>query len=352
MKTIELSINLAMDVEQLLNNGYYPLKTFHDKDDLDSVLKRMKLPNGDLWPIPILFPIKENFEVKKNEKILLKIYNQNLALIKISNVFKYNKKKIIKLFFGTESNSHPGVKEIKKWSETFITGKLERKGNLNKILKINALKPNEVKKIIKKRNWKKVVGFHTRNPPHRAHEFLHKTSLEVVDGILLHPVIGSKKIGDFSKESILKGYEKYVSNYLPKKNVILSPLLTYSRYGGPKEAIFTAIIRRNYGCTHFIVGRDHTGVKKFYGKYDSQKIFKKIDADITILNFDEPYFCKKCKQITTKKTCPHKKTQYISISGTLIRKAIKEKNKKISDNIIRKEVLAQLQSIKNPIVHK
>lgn len=351
MMTIELSNNLAMDVEQLLSGGYYPLKTFLNKEDLESVLTKMKLKNNKIWPVPILFPIKEDMNIRKNEKILLKFNNHELATIKISSIFKYNTKKMIKLFFGTESSSHPGVKEIKKWPNRFVTGTLERKGDLCKILKINALKPNEVKKIIKKKGWTKIVGFHTRNPPHRAHEFLHKNSLELVDGILIHPVVGSKKSGDFSVEAILNGYKTYVKNYLPQKNVILTPLLTYSRYAGPKEAVFTAILRRNYGCTHFIVGRDHTGVKNYYGKYDSQKIFKKnLDLKIKIFNFDEPYYCKKCNQITTEKTCPHKKTHYISISGTQIRKAIIKKDKKIADYLIRKEVLKELQLIKNPIV--
>ena len=350
MKIVELSINMAMDVEQILNGGYYPLKSFHNKKDLESVLTKMKLTNGEIWPIPILFPISNNLEVKENERILLKFNNENLATLKISSIFKFNIDKIIQSLFGTKNKTHPGVFEMKKWSNQFITGNLQRRGDLHKILKINALKPTEVKKKIQKNKWNTVVGFHTRNPPHRAHEFLHKSTLEMVDGILIHPVIGLKKSGDFSKEAIIEGYKEYIKNYLPEKNVIFTPLLTYSRYAGPKEAIFTAIIRRNYGCTHFIVGRDHTGVKKFYGKYDSQKIFKKTDVDVTILNFDEPYFCKKCNQITTEKTCPHKKTHYVSISGTLIRKAIKERNGKIPDYIIRKEVLEKLQSIKNPIV--
>jgi len=350
MKTIELSINIAMDVEQLLNGGYYPLKSFHNKKDLESVLIKMKLTNGKIWPIPILFPIKNDTNIKKNEKVLLKYNNKKLATLKISSIFNFNIDKIIKLFFGTKDKTHPGVIEMEKWPNQFITGKLEREGDLHDILKINALRPLEVKKTIKKKKWNTIVGFHTRNPPHRAHEFLHKTTLEMVDGILIHPVIGSKKSGDFSKDAIIKGYKEYIKKYLPEENVIFTPLLTYSRYGGPKEAIFTAIIRRNYGCTHFIVGRDHTGVKEFYGKYDSQKIFTKYpEIGIKIFNFDEPYFCKKCNQITTEKTCPHKKAHHISISGTEIRKAMMEKNKKMPNYIIREEVLKILQKIKNPV---
>ena len=214
------------------------------------------------------------------------------------------------------------------------------------------MEPDQVKKIIQNKGWKKVVGFHTRNPPHRAHEFLQKNSLENSDGILIHPVVGSKKIGDFSSSAIISSYKFYIKNYLPSNNVIFTPLLTYSRYAGPREAIFTAIVRRNYGCTHFIVGRDHTGVKNFYGKYDSQKIFNKFkDVKIEILCYNEPYYCKKCDQITTIKTCPHNKKYHLEISGTRIRKAILNKSK-IPEIYIRKNVLKKLQNTKNIFVGK
>ena len=261
-------------------------------------------------------------------------------------------KKLIKLFYGTSDVRHPGVLEAKKSSNIFLTGKITRVGKLDKILRIPALGPDQVKKIIQNKAWKKVVGFHTRNPPHRAHEFLHKTSLENSDGILIHPVVGSKKIGDFSNSAIISSYKFYIKNYLPSNNVIFTPLLTYSRYAGPREAIFTAIVRRNYGCTHFIVGRDHTGVKGFYGKYDSQKIFNKFnDAKIKILCFNEPYYCKMCEQITTSQTCPHNKKYHLEISGTKIRKAILNKSK-IPEINIRKDILRKLQDTKNIFVEK
>ena len=214
------------------------------------------------------------------------------------------------------------------------------------------MEPDQVKKIIQNKGWKKVVGFHTRNPPHRAHEFLQKNSLENSDGILIHPVVGSKKIGDFSNDAITRSYKLYIKNYLPAKNVLFTSLLTYSRYAGPREAIFTAIVRRNYGCSHFIVGRDHTGVKDFYGKYDSQKIFSKFkDARIEILCFNEPYYCKKCDQITTSKTCPHRKKYHLEISGTRIRKAILNKSK-IPEIYIRKDILKKLQNTRDIFVNR
>jgi len=353
LKSLELHIdpNIAMDIEQLLNGGFKPLKTFMNFNELDSVLKTMRLPTGKVWPIPILFPEPKNLKISTNVNLILKINNQNFAKLKVTDVFKYNKKKLIKLFYGTNNKKHPGVSKTSKLTNTFITGKLYRIKKLPKILAINAIEPKEVKKLIKKRKWKKIVGFHTRNPPHRAHEFLQKCGLENSDGLLIHPVIGTKKKGDFSHKAIMDSYDIFLENYLPKKNVILTPLLTYSRYAGPREAIFTAIVRRNYGCTHFVVGRDHTGVKNFYGKYDSQKIFKNLDdTGIEILSFEEPYYCKKCEQVTTHKSCPHGKKYYVEISGTLIRKAIMRKSK-ISNMYIRPEILKKLQTMKNVFVN-
>ena len=350
--SVNVDINTAMDIEQLLNGGFKPLSTFLNYEQLDSVLKKMRLPTEEIWPIPILFAKPSGYPISAGMTLLLKFRKQNLARLKVTDVFEYNLKKLIKLFFGTNNVRHPGVFETKKSSNVFLTGKLTKVGNLDKILGIPALKPDDVKKIIKNKGWKKIVGFHTRNPPHRAHEFLHKTSLENSDGILIHPVVGSKKIGDFSNNAIISSYKFYIKNYLPSNNVIFTPLLTYSRYAGPREAIFTAIVRRNYGCTHFIVGRDHTGVKDFYGKFDSQKIFNKFkDAKIEILCFNEPYYCKMCEQITTSQTCPHNKKYHLEISGTKIRKAILNKSK-IPEINIRKDILRKLQDTKNIFVEK
>ena len=345
----ELDINddIAMDVEQLANGGFHPLKTFLNSKDLDSVLTNMRLTNGEIWPIPILFPKPKDIKIQKNTKLILKYKNFNFAKLIVSEIYTYDLKKLSKLFFGTTTHDHPGVKYMQKNGNTFITGKLKKFLKLSQILKINSLDPKQTRSIIKKRKWKKTVGFHTRNPPHRAHEYLHKCSLENSDGLLIQPVLGTKKKGDFTNSAILTGYKTYVENYLRKENLILTSLLINYRYAGPKEAVFTAIVRRNYGCTHFIVGRDHTGVKNFYGKYDSQKIFEKLpDINIKILKFDEPFFCKRCNQITTKKTCRCSSGFHIKISGTRIRKAIQEK-KSLPDYIIRKEVMKNLIKTKN-----
>ena len=346
---LEIDENVAMDIEQLTNGGFSPLTTFMNSTELETVLNKMRLPTGEVWSIPILFP-KPDFKIKRGESLILRFGGTEFARFDVEEIFKYDLKKMEKKFFGTNNNQHPGVEKFERTNNEFMTGKISKIKKLNQILKIQALEPEDVKKKIKDLGWKKIVGFHTRNPPHSAHEFLHKEGLKHADGILIHPVIGSKKKGDFTNTAILNGYRVYTKIALSQSNCIVSPLLTYSRYAGPREAIFTAIIRRNYGCTHFIVGRDHTGVKNFYGKYESQEIFKDFpDIGIEPIFFSEPYFCKICDKITTNKECKCGNEGYVEISGEIIRKAIIDKTK-LSEIYIRKEILAELQKLDNVFV--
>ena len=349
-RIIEINADLAMDIEQILNGGFSPLTTFLDKKSLDSVLKNMRLPTGQIWSMPILFPKNFDEPIDSVDSLLLKFQGQDFAVIEEPTTFEYNLDKLIRLLYGTDDGKHPGVEISRKSPHIFITGRLRGLNKLKKILNVHYLEPQEIKDIIKEKSWKSIVGFHTRNPPHSAHEHIHKSVLKNHDALLLHPVIGSKKKGDFTSEAIMKSYELYAEKFLPSDRVVLTPLLTYSRYAGPREAIFTAIVRKNYGCTHFIIGRDHTGVKNFYGKYDSQKIFNDFkDIDLEIIPFSEPFYCEKSKAITTKEECIYGKKYYVEVSGTKIRKAIQEKTD-ISEIFIRKEILNTLQNMKNTFV--
>ena len=346
---MDIDENIAMDIEQLANGGFSPLNSFMNYTELKSVLEIMRLPSGKIWSMPILFPKPEK-EIKRGDKLILRFRDIDFARLVVKEVFRYDLKKMIRQIFGTENIQHPGAMKVKMKGDKFITGNIFKLNQLDDILGVGVLNPSDVKNKIKELGWKKIVGFHTRNPPHSAHEFLHKEGLKYVDGILIHPVIGSKKKGDFTNAAIINGYKKYAKTVLSKDNCIMTPLLTYSRYAGPREAIFTALIRKNYGCTHFIVGRDHTGVKNFYGKYESQEIFKKFpDIGIKPIFFSEPYFCKICDKITTDKKCNCKKESHIKISGTIIRKAIQNKTE-LSEIYIRKEVLDELQRQKNAFV--
>lgn len=349
-KSLDIDENLAMDIEQLTNGGFAPLKTFMNFIELKSVLEEMRLPSGNIWPMPILFP-KPNVEIKNGDSLILRFRNIDFAIFTVNESFCYDLKKMTRQFFGTDDVQHPGVIKLQKMGNKFITGEISKIEALDDILKIEALNPTSVKKKIKELGWRKIVGFHTRNPPHSAHEFLHKKGLKHVDGILIHPVVGSKKKGDFTNTAIINAYKIYQKIVLPEKNCIMTPLLTYSRYAGPREAIFTALIRKNYGCTHFIVGRDHTGVKNYYGKYESQKIFKKFpDIGIQPIFFSEPYFCKICDKITTNKECNCGEKGYVEISGTIIRNAILNKTD-ISEVYIRKKILNELQKLENAFIN-
>ena len=348
--TLETNENIAMDIEQLTNGGFYPLTSFMNYTELESVLEKMRLPSEEVWPIPILFP-KPHKDIRSGKTIILKFRGIEFAKFKVDEIFSYDSKKMIKQFFGTDDDEHPGVKTMKETTNQFMSGEIIKFKKLDEILKVEALEPCGMKEKIKDLGWKKIVGFHTRNPPHRAHEYLHKTVLKSADGILIHPVIGSKKSGDFTNTAILNCYKLYSKIVLPAEKSIMTPLLTYSRYAGPREALFTAIVRRNYGCTHFIVGRDHTGVKNFYGKYESQEIFKDFgDIGIEPIFFSEPYYCKICNKVTTEKECKCGKDGFVEISGTKIRKAIVNKTK-LPEIYIQKEILEELQKLDNPFIN-
>ena len=348
--TLEINENVAMDIEQLTNGGFNPLTSFMNYSELESVLEKMRLPSGEVWSIPILFP-KPHKDIRTDETIILKFSGIEFAKFKVDEVFSYDSKKMIKQFFETDDDEHPGVKKMKDATNQFMSGKITKSKKLAEILNVESLEPHRIKEKIKALGWKKIAGFHTRNPPHRAHEYLHKTVLKSADGILIHPLIGSKKLGDFTNTAILNCYRLYSKTTLPPNKSIITPLLTYSRYAGPREALFTAIIRRNYGCTHFIVGRDHTGVKNFYGKYESQEIFKSFtDIGIEPIFFSEPYFCKICNKVTTEKECRCGKDGFVEISGTIIRKAIVDKTK-LSEIYMQKEILEELQKLDNPFVN-
>ena len=201
------------------------------------------------------------------------------------------------------------------------------------------LTPEETRNFFNEKGWKTIVAFHTRNAPHKAHEFLQKAALEMVDGLFIQPVIGRKKPGDYNAETILKCYKVLVDNFYPKNKVLLAALSTYSRYAGPREAIFTGLVRQNYGATHFIVGRDHTGVSNFYEKYAAHKLYKELmhELDFTPLFFHGPSYCNKCECITTEKTCPHNDEDKLEVSGTKMR-AILRNGEKPPKEFMRPEV--------------
>lgn len=342
LTTVVVADDTIFDLEKIAIGAYSPLTGFMSKLEIDSVVHNMRLPNGIPWTIPIFLPIEDEIAAKlsKNQKIFLAGSNKlRIAVMEIKEIFSYPKEVWAKKVYGTNSLRHPGVKRLQSFGNKFASGPIMLiQQTKHKFTKLN-LDPFSVRKLIKERGWKTVCGFQTRNIPHRAHEYLQKIALSICDGLLIHPIIGWKKEGDFAPQIIIETYKTLIKEYYPKNSVIFAGLTTAMRYAGPREAVFHAIIRKNYGCTHFIIGRDHAGVGDFYKKYEAHEIFKHFpDLGITPLLLCGPYYCKKCHEIVNEKICPHHEKWHQHISGTTIRERLRLK-KDIPEYLLRPEVV-------------
>lgn len=327
--SINLTFEQYITVCRIADGSLTPLKGFMSHNETISVLENKKLSNGLIWTIPIILQIrkKEINEIEK-EKIVNLNYpeNNHIGFLFVNDIYQIQSHKFITSVFQTTDIKHPGVNKFLNDGDYCIGGDILLVNSIKDDLQKYCLSPIEVQKIIKERNFKKIAGFQTRNVPHRAHEYLQRIALEVMDCLFIQPIIGWKKIGDYNPHLIIETYEKFIEEFYPKNNVIFSCLKMNMYYAGPQEAILHAIIRKNYGCTHFIVGRDHAGVGNYYGLYDAQKIFDKLNLqDIKVLKLNGPYYCKKCKTIVTDKTCAHNSDFKEEISGTKIRKMFEEK---------------------------
>ena len=337
-----MQININEETLQDLINievGLFaPLKGFMDSKDYKSVVNDMHLANGEVFTIPITLEV-DNLDIIKKDKAKLVYKGKVVGEIEIEDVFKIEEEDILKVFKTLDKN-HPGVSKELKRSQFRVGGKTKL---LDKSLLENVLTPSKTKKLFSKH--KTIAGFQTRNIPHRAHEYLHRLALEFCDALFINPLVGWKKKGDFSKKAVVNGYKALIDNYYTNLNVYFDLLKTPMRYAGPREAIFHAIIRKNLGCTHFIIGRDHAGVGNYYGKYEAQELAKKLqnDLDIKILTFKEPFYCPKCEQIASENCCGHKEIE--RISGTRIRELLKNGNIPPKE-FIRKEVAEAVINLK------
>lgn len=331
MKKILITEENLMDLEQIAVGSFSPLKGFMKKSEILSVLDYLRLPNGVIWPLPIFLQINEINDLKENEEILLEYKNEIYGTMKIEEIFQLNKEEFTEKVFGTQNKEHPGVKKFLEGGDYFLGGEINLIKRRNSPSRIYELTPKQVRQIFSERGWSKVVGFHTRNVIHKSHEYIQLKALErgLCDGLFIHPVIGKKKKGDFESEIIIKSYEKMMEQNYSKEKVFFSVLPTFSRYGGPREALFTAIIRKNFGCSHFIVGRDHTGVKNFYSPNASHKIFDNFRYDelgIIPIKFNEVFYStleKKYLDDFNSKNHPTEKK--LNISGTKIREMLKQR---------------------------
>jgi sulfate adenylyltransferase len=343
--TIEISFDTYLELEKIADDVFNPLTGFMTKQDFKSVVKNMRLENGQLFPLPVLLPVSLNKKKKLtlHKKSFLKYKKTIVAEIYINSIFTIDFSKHLKLLFGTNDIKHPGYKMLLKSGNHFVGGPIKLIKRIQYKYSKYALTPKVIKMKIKKLNLKTVAGFQTRNVPHKAHEYILTTALKLVDGLFIHPLIGKKKQGDFLPKAVLNSYELLIKLYLPKNKIILGALTTSMRYAGPREAVFHAIIRRNFGCTHFLVGRDHAGVGNYYKEYDAQNLCIKLEKEleIKIIKVRGPFYCKYCNKITTDNICK-KLENKIEVSGTKIRKALIE-NKKISSRFMRPNIVNMIK---------
>jgi len=336
----------VLDVIQIAEGVYSPLEGFMTYQELLSVLDNYRLPNGVAWTMPILLQFaKEKINFKEGKKILLQEESDKeiFALMEISEIKKINLKEISQKWFGTTDINHPGVSYFISRGDYIVAGKVHLIKKPSSFVRFLHLNPKQTRETFTNFGWRKIVGFHTRNVVHKGHEFIQKEALKKTeaDALFISPVIGPKKKNDFTAKVIISAYELMIRDkYYNPYPALIGPFATYSRYSGPREAVFTALCRKNFGCSHFVVGRDHTGVGNFYKPNASQEIFRKIgDIGIIPLFFDEVYHCYGCQGVTTK--CDHPKGQRVKISGTKARECLL-KGQKIPNYLIRKKIADML----------
>lgn len=334
-----------LDIDKIAIGTYSPLEGFLNHRDLESVLDNFSLSSGIFWPIPILLNVdlKTSAKLRIGDRVILCApkSQKSIAILNLEEKYQYNLQELAKKTYNTTDPHHPGVFKTLNLKSHFLGGKINLLERPKFLLSSLEMTPQETRNLFEQKQWNTITAFHTRNIVHRAHEYLQRCAMEITDGLFISPII--KTVNEKWPERlaiILDSYQKMIQNYYPQEKICLAPILTYSRYAGPREALFTAILRKNYGCTHFIIGRDHCGVQNYYDRYAAQELCLKYQTalGINLLLFRGPFYCRKCGTIVSEKNCGHAPREHIEITGFTIADLLK-KNQIPSSELIRPEVL-------------
>ncbi|MBD3182376.1 sulfate adenylyltransferase [Candidatus Poribacteria bacterium] len=344
MEKVTLNKREISDLEMISIGAFSPLEGFMGQKDYNSVLENNRLASGCPWTIPITLAVSKDDASKyalDNDVALCDQNGEVMGVLYLDEKYDYDREKEAQVVYGTTDIAHPGVAALYEKGDVLLAGNVVMinrpdHGEIEGVL----LDPKETRLLFHYKGWSSVVAFQTRNPIHRAHEYIQKCALETVDGLLLHPLVGATKKDDIPADVRIECYRIILEKYYPKNRTVMSVFPAAMRYAGPKEAILHAIARKNYGCTHFIVGRDHAGVANYYGTYDAQKIFdefKPEEIGIIPLKFEHAFYCKECDGMATGKTCPHGKESHVFLSGTKVRGMLSE-GKDLPEEFTRPEV--------------
>lgn len=350
---IKVNDGLRKDFENISIGLFSPLVGPMVYNDYESVLKGGRLQDGIPWTIPISLDASKNdvSGLENGDQVAITNNGEIFASLEIEDIYKLDRKKHAYRVFNTLDDAHPGVIHTYSMKDMLLGGKISLLKEISGKYSDYRLKPLETRFLFKEKNWRTIAGFQTRNVPHIGHEYIQKTALSFTDGLFINPLIGRKKIGDYKDQVILEAYKILMRKYFMPNSAVLVTLETPMRYAGPREAIFHAIIRKNYGCTHFIVGRDHAGVGNYYGAYEAQEIFEDYpDLGIMPLFFRSFYHCQKCGSPQNEKICPHTESDRLYYSGTKIRSML-QNNVRPSNELMREEVIDVILKHKEPFVN-
>lgn len=351
MAELHLTRDQYLELEKIALGTFRPLSGFMTEDEFASVVENLRLPSGDVFPLPVVLDVasEDAQRVRGRPRVTLVFAGEQVGEIEPQSIFGCDKDRAARKIFGTSEIEHPGVRNFIKGGSRFIGGpiRLTRRAKLD--FSSYELTPEQTRAEFRARGWQTIVGFQTRNVPHRSHEYLQRAALEHVDGLFIQPLVGRKKVNDYTPQSVIAGYHSLISQFYRSDRVLFGILSTAMRYAGPREAMFHAIIRRNYGCTHFIVGRDHAGVGSYYGKYEAHALVRRYASElgINVMCLCGPFHCRRCDGIVTEHTCPHVVSDpgaITEISGTKMR-ALLLGGEAPAPHLMRPEIIQSLKGV-------